>query len=86
MITVHATHQEGPPLTKKILDRPRLRVSYNHKGPTEHMGRFGGGWQYSLGFEAGHTVRQLRAGRPTTIIVNLLVFYLRFDFNPRRGR
>jgi hypothetical protein len=52
-----------------LFDRPRLRVTYLHTKPGALMGRFGGGWQWKLGLQAG--------GR--TLIVNLLVASLRFE-------
>jgi hypothetical protein len=40
------------------------------RGPKVAMGRFGGGWQWAVGFEVGGS----------TIILNLLVFCIRFQF------
>lgn len=45
------------------------KVTFGHRTPDEPMGRFGGGWQWSLGFEAGGN----------TIIFNLLVCSVRID-------
>ena len=41
----------------------RLRVTFRHSSSDSWMGRFGGGWQWALGFEAG----------PSTLLFNLLV-------------
>lgn len=49
----------------------RLRVRYTHRDRAAFMGRFGGGWQWKLGLQAG--------GR--TLIVSLLVAELRFDWD-----
>jgi len=45
----------------------RLHVSMLHRSRKQWMGRFGGGWNWNLGFQAG--------GR--TVIFNLLVFSIR---------
>lgn len=47
----------------------RLRIVYYWRAKSNFWGRFGGGWNWQLGFRAG--------GR--TVILNLLVFLLRFD-------
>lgn len=46
--------------------RERLRITSNHKTPDEYMGRFGGGWKWCLGFDAGPGFR--------SVIINLLTF------------
>lgn len=53
----------------------RLEVTYNRRSRKNAMGRFGGGWMWSLGIQIGGT----------TAIVNCLVFSLRFHL-PRRTR
>jgi hypothetical protein len=63
---------------KKLIDRPKLRVTYNRRSRDEHMGRFGGGWQWVVGFEAGG--RRKNGG--VTIILNLLVAMLRIEWRP----
>lgn len=45
----------------------RLAFTFNWRSRKSLMGRFGGGWQWELGFQAG--------GR--TVIFNLLIFSLR---------
>lgn len=57
-----------------LIARERLRVSYRYRPADMELGRFGGGWQWSLGFDASAGFR--------TVILNLLVFSLRI----RRGR
>jgi hypothetical protein len=53
---------------KTLMDRPRLHVTYERKSRHDLHGRFGGGWQWKLGFQAG--------GR--TLILHLLVASVRF--------
>lgn len=64
-------------MTKMLVARERLRVRYTRRGRDAHMGRFGGGWQWCLGVEAGPGFR--------TVIVNLLVCYLRINVGRRRA-
>ena len=52
----------------------RLTIIFEHRNKKDHMGRFGGGWNWELGFVAG----------PNSLILNLLVFSLRFDLE-RKG-
>lgn len=52
----------------------RLRVTYEYRS-NDLMGRFGGGWNWKLGLQVG-------AG---TIILNLLIATLRFDWEARRA-
>jgi hypothetical protein len=47
----------------------RLNIQYHWRSKKNFMGRFGGGWNWELGFQA--------SGR--TVILNCLVFTLRFD-------
>lgn len=47
----------------------RLRVVYNWRSKKNLWGRFGGGWNWNLGFQASSR----------TVIVNLLVASLRFN-------
>lgn len=56
---------------KTLIDRPRIRVTYSHRSPDQHMGRFGGGWQWIVGFEASEGFR--------TVILNLLVCMVRIE-------
>jgi hypothetical protein len=48
--------------------RLKLSVEYSHRSPDCFMGRFGGGWNWMVGFRAG--------GR--TLILHCLVFDLIF--------
>ncbi len=51
-----------------------LLVTYDRRGRDAHMGRFGGGWQWALGFEASKN----------SVVLNLLVAIVRVS--RRRGR
>lgn len=54
---------------RKVLhDGSRWRAVYSRRTRDEHMGRFGGGWQWEVGIQAGGT----------SVIVNLLVASIRF--------
>lgn len=48
-----------------------VRVMMKHKPPESDMGRFGGGWQWKVGFQASAGFK--------TIIINLLVFSVQID-------
>jgi len=50
------------------------RVKWSHRPKDALWGRFGGGWNWKLGFQIGST----------TLIVSLLVAELRFDFSQPR--
>jgi len=52
----------------------RLELGFSWTSKKNLWGRFGGGWNWKLGFQSG--------GR--TLILNLLVFSLRFTINERR--
>lgn len=52
----------------------RLEFTYERRGSDNLMGRFGGGWNWELGFVAG--------GR--TIILNLLVSSLRIHWGVKK--
>lgn len=52
----------------------RLSIEYRHRSPENLWGRFGGGWNWKAGFQAG--------GR--TLILNLLVATLRFDLKEKK--
>lgn len=41
----------------------RLFIGYEHRSKDELWGRFGGGWNWKLGLQAGYT----------TLIINLLI-------------
>jgi len=47
----------------------RLRLVFNFVSKDCPMGRFGGGWDWEVGFQVGET----------TIIFNLLIFSLRIE-------
>lgn len=36
----------------------QLRLAYSHRPPSAPMGRFGGGWQWKMGVQAGRLSRQ----------------------------
>jgi len=46
------------------------KVTFKHRSPNAPMGRFGGGWQWELGVQAGGS----------TVIFNLLVCTVRINF------
>lgn len=72
------TPVEGYRADRWLMRRERLRVHYQRRGRDAFLGRFGGGWQWSLGIEAGRGFR--------TIIVNCLVAMVRIERGRRRGR
>jgi hypothetical protein len=49
-----------------------MKITYKHNSPKGLWGRFGGGWQWKLGFQADAKFK--------TIILNLLIFYIRIEF------
>lgn len=51
-----------------------MNIKVTHRGP-QYFGRFGGGWQWKVGFQASTGFR--------TVIVSLLVFEIRFTFGKR---
>lgn len=53
----------------------RLRVRWFRRDKKTRMGRFGGGWQWSVGVQVGRR----------TAIVNLLVGYLRITWGERKA-
>ena len=59
---------KGKRETVKTLNWGRLSITYTQRSRKLLWGRFGGGWQWKLGFMA--------AGK--TVIVNLLVCSIRF--------
>lgn len=48
----------------------RIRLGLEWRSKKSFMGRFGGGWNWKVGIDAGGT----------TVIFNLLIFYIRIDF------
>jgi len=53
----------------------RLTIIFEHKDKKEPMGRFGGGWNWELGFVAGGG----------SLILNLLISSLRFDLKRKES-
>ena len=54
---------------KKEINIGRLRIVFDFVSKACFMGRFGGGWDWKIGFQMG--------GK--TIILNLLIFSLRIE-------
>lgn len=48
-----------------------MKIKWKRGDPNAFWGRFGGGWNWKLGFQAGGS----------TLIISLLVGDLRIDFN-----
>ena len=48
----------------------RLRIRYSRRRKKELWGRFGGGWNWAIGFEAGGT----------TLLVHLLISSISFNW------
>lgn len=59
------THPRDRRTTKK------LTLTYTRRDKTSAFGRFGGGWQYVVGVQVA----------PKTVIVNLLVAYVRISWH-----
>jgi len=57
------------PLPEKIIKFGCFEVKYEHRSPKRYWGRFGGAWDWELGF-------QYSSGTP---ILNILVFSIRID-------
>lgn len=51
------------------------------RSKTEHMGRFGGGWQYKLGITAGNLSRK----RGGTILIALVTDEYRITLAPKQA-
>lgn len=68
---------------RTLMHRPRCKIEYKRRSRDEHMGRFGGGWQWSLGIEAGPVLTQARERRPATVMLNGLVCMVRITLFPR---
>ncbi len=58
---------------KKKIDIGRLSIELNCRSKKSRMGRFGGGWNWKFGFQAGGS----------TVIVSLLVLYIVFRLNKK---
>ena len=58
----------GKTWTKKI---GHYTIKYERRSKDELWGRFGGGWDWELGFQLGGN----------TLIINLLIAYIRIDKN-----
>ena len=65
---------------KVLMDRPRLKVTYDQRSADAPMGRFGGGWQWALGFRSGSFRRRTRG----SILIDLLTFTVRLDWRKKR--
>lgn len=59
---------------KKSVQVGRLKITFNWRSKKNFWGRFGGGWNWILGFEVGGN----------TIIFNLLICSVRLDW--KRGQ
>lgn len=46
-----------------------IKVSFSYENPNSLWGRFGGGWDWKLGFQAGGN----------SLIISLLICEIRFD-------
>ncbi|WP_297775383.1 hypothetical protein [Mycobacterium sp.] len=51
------------------IEGPKRALRISHRPPDSPMGRFGGGWQWEVGVQVG----------PRSVIVNCLVFTIRYD-------
>lgn len=54
---------------------PTVRVRWSHRPSSSPNGRFGGGWQWNVGVQAGNLTR-----RRGTVIVNLLIASVRIEW------
>lgn len=63
-----------------LVDRPTLKVAVRHQPPTALHGRFGGGWQWKLGVQAGDL-----SANHGHVIFNLLVFSVSIHWGYRYG-
>jgi hypothetical protein len=65
---------------KERIDRElevgRLQIKYTRRRKSEFWGRFGGGWNWKLGFQAGGN----------SIIFNLLIASLSFYLKPKEKK
>jgi hypothetical protein len=59
----------------------KVTVRWTHRSPEENMGRFGGGFQWALGFD----LTRIRSRRGT-LIINLLVGYIRINWRCHERR
>jgi len=53
----------------------RLTIIFEHRNKKEPMGRFGGGWNWELGFQAGGN----------SLILNFLISSLRFNLKRKES-
>jgi hypothetical protein len=58
------------------IEGPKRAIKVRHRPPESFMGRFGGGWQLEVGVQASRR----------SVIVNCLVFSVRFDRKTRETR
>lgn len=64
---------DHPPRYQREWSIGRLKVRFERRSSREIWGRFGGGWNWSLGFKAGGS----------TLILLLLIASLRFHLVPK---
>ena len=64
---------DHPPRYQRECSIGRLKVRFEWKASRKYLGRFGGGWNWSLGFKAGGS----------TLILFLLIASLRFHLVPK---
>lgn len=58
---------------RKVIRRGRFQLSVNWRKGSNLTRRFGGGWNWVVGFELGKG----------TLILNCLVFYVRFEWRKK---
>lgn len=75
MIWIVKRYENGK-WVERSAQRGPVKVTYSRRSSDARMGRFGGGWQWELGFQAGNLTR-----RHGTVIVNLLVSSVRISWN-----
>lgn len=73
---IHMNQAEKRQEIRKQFHLSRLEMTFHWQSKKSLWGRFGGGWNWILGFEA--------AGR--TIIFNLLICSLRFHWKKAKGK
>lgn len=61
----------------RTFERGPLRVTYSRRS-SAGMGRFGGGWQWKVGVQAGDLTR-----KQGTVIVSLLIASFRIEWDRR---
>lgn len=69
-------------MKKELTLGPITITPTRKRSAEEHMGRFGGGWQWNLGIQIGTISRQ----HGFSGIVNLLTRSVRFSYRPKGSR